>query len=141
MTTRIIFYSGSRDKLETACRLCAKAVQQNMGMLVYVPDALVRDELDKLLWTFSATSFVAHCDIRDADLIGMTPVVLTDRIVADAKFTVLLNLHQQCPPEYESFERLIEIAGEIDQDKQAARERYRIYKEAGHEIQHYNLTD
>lgn len=141
MTPRIIFYSGSRDKLLTACRLCAKAVRQNMGMLVYVPDARVHDELDKLLWTFSSTSFVAHCDIRDEDLVAMTPVVLTDKMVTDTKFTALLNLHQHCPPEYEGFERLIEIAGEVDQDKQAARERYRFYKEAGHEIQHYDLTD
>ena len=140
--TQIYFYSGSNDKLKTTCRLCAKAVQQGMKVMVYTPDAALIEQLDELLWTFSPTSFVPHCRIHDdAQLINVTPVILSDQIQPDDHFDVLLNLHHQHPPSFNQFKRLIEIAGVSHEDKLAARERYRFYKDAGYEIQHYNLDD
>ena len=140
--TQIYFYSGSNDKLKTACRLCAKAVQQNMTVMVYTPDETLIRRLDELLWTFSSTSFVPHCCIHDDEqLIAVTPVILSDQIQADDHFDVLLNLHHQHPPSFNQFKRIIEIAGVSDENKLAARERYRFYKDAGYEIQHFNLED
>lgn len=139
--TQIYFYSGSNDKLQTACRLCAKAVKQNMKVMVYTPDAAVLARFNELLWTFSPTSFIPHCTIRDdSRLIDVTPVILSDQIPLDRHYDVLLNLHQQ-PPAFDQFQRIIEIAGISHEDKQAARERYRFYKDAGYEIQHFNLDD
>nr|WP_297324457.1 DNA polymerase III subunit chi [Nitrosomonas sp.] len=140
--TQIFFYSGSDDKLKTACRLCAKAVQQKMSIMIYTPDTALIKQLDELLWTFSATSFIPHCAKQgDEQMIGMTPVILSDRIDPGEHFDVLLNLHYQLPPLFDQFDRLIEIAGVAHEDKLAARERYRFYKDAGYEIQHYNLDD
>ncbi|MBP6056927.1 MAG: DNA polymerase III subunit chi [Nitrosomonas sp.] len=140
--TQIYFYSGSNDKLRTACRLCAKAVQQTMRVMVYTPDVALIEQLDALLWTFSPTSFVPHCSIHaDEQLIQVTPVILSDRILPDDRFDVLLNLHDQHPPSFGQFKRLIEIAGVSHEDKLVARERYRFYKDAGYEIQHYHLDD
>ncbi len=140
--TQIYFYSGSNDKLKTACRLCAKAVQQEMRVMVYTPDVALIEQLDALLWTFSPTSFVPHCGIHDDEqLIHVTPVILSDRVQTDDHFDVLLNLHHQHPPSFDQFKRLIEIAGVSHEDKLVARERYRFYKDAGYEIQHYHLDD
>lgn len=142
LMTEIYFYSGSTDKLKTACRLCAKAVQQGMKVMIYTPDAALIEQLDELLWTFSSTSFVPHCHIQDEDwLINATPVILSGQIQSEAHFDVLLNLHYQCPPLSGQFTRLIEIAGVSHEDKLAARERYRFYKDAGYAIQHYDLND
>lgn len=140
--TQIYFYSGSNDKLKTACRLCAKVVQQNMTVMVYTPDETLIRRLDELLWTFSSTSFVPHCGIHDDEqLIAVTPVILSDQIKTDNHFDVLLNLHHQHPPSFNQFKRLIEIVGVSDENKLAARERYRFYKDAGYEIQHFNLDN
>lgn len=140
--TQIYFYSGSNDKLKTTCRLCAKAVQQGMRVMVYTPDAALIEQLDELLWTFSSTSFIPHCRNHDDDaLVNVTPVILSDQIQPDVHFDVLLNLHHQHPPLFNQFKRLIEIAGVSHEDKLAARERYRFYKNEGYEIQHYNLDD
>ncbi|PXW87248.1 DNA polymerase III chi subunit [Nitrosomonas sp. Nm84] len=140
--TQIFFYSGSNDKLKTACRLCAKAVQQKMSVIIYIPDTALIEQLDELLWTFSATSFIPHCVKQsDKQMTDMTPVILSDQIHPDDHFDVLLNLHHQPPPLRDQFDRLIEIAGVAHEDKLAARERYRFYKDAGYEIQHYNLDD
>ena len=140
--TQIYFYSGSNDKLQTACRLCAKAVQQNMTVLIYALDTTVLEQLDQLLWSFAPTSFIPHCDIRaDSELVSATPVILSNRIPPGRRFDVLLNLHQQQPPGFDQFSRLIEIADTSPEGKQAARARYRFYKDTNHPIQHFNLDD
>jgi len=140
--TQIYFYSGSSDKLKTACRLCAKAVQQNMSVMVYTPDMATIKQMDELLWTFSPTSFIPHCRLQEDDsLIKVTPVILSDVIPIDVQFDVLLNLHRQYPPEFDQYKRLIEIAGISQEDKLVARERYRFYKDKGYEIHHYTLDD
>ena len=110
--------------------------------MIYASDTALIEQLDELLWTFSSTSFVPHCRIHDdAQLINVTPVILSERIQSDDHFDVLLNLHHQHPPSFNQFKRLIEIAGVSHEDKLAARERYRYYKNAGYEIQHYDLDD
>lgn len=110
--------------------------------MVYTPDAALIEQLDELLWTFSSTSFIPHCRNHDDDaLVNVTPVILSDQIQPDVHFDVLLNLHHQHPPLFNQFKRLIEIAGVSHEDKLAARERYRFYKNEGYEIQHYNLDD
>ncbi|MDE2389563.1 MAG: DNA polymerase III subunit chi [Betaproteobacteria bacterium] len=140
--TQIYFYSGSNDKLQTACRLCAKAVQQNMTVLIYTSDETLLDQLDQLLWTFSPTSFIPHCDLReDNELVSATPVILGNRIPADRQFDVLLNLHLQQPPAFDQFNRLIEIADTSPEGKQAARGRYRFYKDGNYPVQHFNLDE
>lgn len=124
----------------TACRLCAKAVQQGLRVIVYAPDISLIEQFDQLLWTFSSTSFIPHCrNDDDASLVQQTPVILSDRIQSDTAFDVLLNLHHQLPPCFNGFKRIIEIAGATDEDKSAARERYRRYKNEGFNVQHYQL--
>ncbi len=113
-----------------------------MRVMIYTPDTALIGQLDQLLWTFSATSFIPHCAKQgDEQMVGMTPVILSDRIDPDDRFDVLLNLHHQLPPLRDQFDRLIEIAGVTHEDKLAARERYRFYKDAGYAIRHYNLDD
>ncbi|MBX3616031.1 MAG: DNA polymerase III subunit chi [Nitrosomonas sp.] len=139
---QIFFYSGAGDKLITACRLCAKAVQQQMKVLVYALDESLIKQFDELLWTFSSISFIPHCNLRDEpDLVNMTPVVLSNRIPNDEKFDVLLNLDRQYPPTVVQFKRVIEIADNSPTDKSEARIRYRCYKDAGYEIQHFQLNE
>lgn len=139
---QIFFYSGAGDKLITACRLCAKAVQQQMKVLVYALDESLIEQFDELLWTFSSISFIPHCNLRDKpDLVDVTPVILCNRIPTDAHFDVLLNLDRQHPPAIGEFKRIIEIADNAPEEKADARVRYRFYKEAGYEIQHFQLNE
>tara|TARA_R110002073_G_scaffold321961_2_gene498313 strand:+ start:34 stop:465 length:432 start_codon:yes stop_codon:yes gene_type:complete len=136
--TQIYFYSGATNKLETTCRLCAKAVQQGLKVMIYTLDVTVIEQLDRLLWTFSQTSFVPHCHINDK-LVRVTPVILSDKMEQVVCAEVLLNLHDACPPSFNQFQRLIEIAGSSHEDKLAARERYRLYQSEGYEVHHYKL--
>lgn len=138
--TEIYFYSGATDKLQVACRLCAKALSQGMRLMIYAPDTGLLERLDKLLWTFQPTSFLPHCFIDDGEkLVKSTPIILSDRVVQDG-YDMLINLHEQSPPALEQFKRVIEIASQSPEDKSSARRRYRFYQQAGYELHHHNLA-
>jgi DNA polymerase-3 subunit chi len=51
-----------------------------------------------------------------------------------------VNLHPESPPSFSRFERLIEIVGTDDDDRQQARGRFRFYRDRGYEIHHHDLA-
>ena len=137
--TLIDFYSGVDDKLHTACRLSAKAVQQGLKVMIYTPDAQVTEQLDQLLWTFSSTSFIPHCRANDM-LASKVPVVLSQQSEEFLHDDVLLNLNIDYPSFFSRFKRLIEIIGTTSEDIQASRKRYRFYQDRGYEIRIHKLN-
>ncbi len=137
---QVDFYTGATDKLLVACRLCEKATQQKLRTLIDVADATVANQLDKLLWTFSPTSFVPHCFAGDK-LAEVSPVVLCTESIPTATdhYDVLLNLGNETPLEAGFAKRIIEVVDGTDPDKQLARQRYRHYQAQGYEIRHHRL--
>src|SRR5688500_2835113 len=134
--TEIDFYSGG-DRLNTACRLVAKAVRKGLRVMVYTPDVSTVEEFDNLLWTFSSTDFVPHCRANDR-LSEVTPVILSHMETTELQHDeVLLNLDAGNPSFFSRFHRLIEIAGTTPEEMQAARIRYRFYQDRGYEIRHH----
>lgn len=140
MVTRVDFYTGAANKLLVACHLCEKATQQKLKTRVDVADTTIANQLDKLLWTFSPTSFVPHCLTSDK-LAEVTPVVLrTESAQTDViHYDVLLNLGTEVPPGVEIAKRVIEVVDKTDLDKQLARARYRYYQAQGYDIHHHRL--
>lgn len=141
--TSIDFYFNAADRLQVACRLAGKGLAQGKRMLIYAaePDTLAR--VDKLLWTWPAVSFVPHCMLDDP-LAPETPVLLAgdERIPQESRrpCDVLLNLSAECPPHFASFERLLELVGQDDAEKEAGRQRYRFYKQRGYPIASHDLA-
>ena len=122
--------------------MCAKALGQGARVVVYASDSDKLDKLDKLLWTFQSTSFLPHCYIDDDDkLVNTTPIILSNRVVWEQGSDMLINLHDQCPPGFDQFKRVIEIADQSRADKPLARERYRFYKQGGYALHHHNLAE
>ena len=136
--TLIDFYSGSNDKLHTACRLSVKIIQQNLKVVIYIPDIKIAAEIDKLLWTFSSTEFIPHCRVKDKFALE-TPVTISQSEEKLPHDNILINLHNQHPPFFSRFLRLIEISETTIEDTEAARIRYRFYKDRGYEIRHHKL--
>lgn len=137
--TRIDFYSNAEPKLQIACQLVAKAVRQQLRVVVYAPDQNAARAFDKLLWTYQAIGFVPHCLADDA-LSPETPVVVALDDSGMPHYQVLLNLHAESPPSFSRFDRLIELVGADDDDRQRARNRFRFYRDRGYEIHHHDLT-
>jgi len=136
--TRIDFYSNAEPKLQVACQLAEKAVQQSLRVLIVAPEETTLRAIDKLLWTFPATGFLPHCMVRDA-LAQETPVLLARGCDAVPHDQVLLNLGGESPAAFSRFQRLIELVADDDADKEAGRARFRFYRDRGYEIFHHDL--
>ena len=138
--TSIDFYFNAGDRLEVACRLAGKALQQKNRVLIYAPQAEVAQRIDRLLWTAQAVSFIPHCAARDA-LAAETPVLITtdDEPPAHA-CEVLLNLSAECPPFFERHERLLEVVSQDDAERLAGRARFKFYRDRGYQIRNHDLA-
>ena len=71
----------------------------------------------------------------DSPLAAETPVILARTGDELPHHDVLLNLGDEWPPFFASFERLLEIVAADEDDKVRARGRYAFYKKRGYDIQ------
>jgi DNA polymerase III subunit chi len=142
--TRIDFHSNVQQPLDYACRLIRKALAAQCRLVVYHQDEHQLAQLDRLLWTFSATDFLPHVVLKSADqaITERTPVWLTlapEEVAGVVQpNTILLNLSERVPANFTQFERLIEIVPQSTSATQAGRERYRFYQQQGYQLNHIN---
>jgi DNA polymerase-3 subunit chi len=138
--TSIDFYFNAGDRLDVACRLAGKALQQKKRVLIYAPGSELAVRIDRLLWTAQAVSFVPHCSAHDP-LAAETPVLITQDDAPPAHVCeVLLNLSDECPPFFERHERLLEIVPQEDGGRSAGRARFKFYRDRGYEIRNHDLA-
>jgi DNA polymerase-3 subunit chi len=137
--TQIDFYFNAEDRLQVACRLAAKAMADGKRMLVYAPDAELAARIDKLMWTWPATGFVPHCAAQDP-LAPQTRILISRGDEVPANCGLLVNLGADCPPHFASFERLFEIVGADEAEKESGRARYKLYRGRGYSIANHDLA-
>ena len=137
--TEIAFHFNAPDRLAYVCRLLRKAVAAEAQLVVVgPPDQL--DRLDSDLWTFSASDFVPHCRAQaEPEVLSASPVVLAADTDGLSYRQVLVNLGDDVPAGFERFERVIEVVGLNDSDRQLARNRWRHYADRGYAITRHDL--
>ncbi len=138
--TEVAFHFNAPDRMAYICRLLRKAVG-NGAKVVVNGDAKTLQQLDVALWTFSATDFVPHCQAdSDAGVVAASLVILSSTLKSVPHQQVLLNLGQTVPEGFERFERVIEVVGMDDKERQLARGRWKQYTDRGHAITPHDLT-
>lgn len=138
--TQVFFYHGASDRLAAACALIGGAWAKRKPLLVYAPDAPVADGLDRLLWIQAQLSFIPHCQ-ANSPLAAETPILIADRLDDVPQQERLMNLSRIMPPGYARFQSLIEVVGRDEDDRLAARERVRQYREQGCDVQYFDLSN
>ena len=152
--TKVDFYTGSTDKLRTACQLSHKAMQNGLRVLLHTPYEATTNALYKLLWHYPAIAFIPHCRSHEITANEMPvlspstelrtglskwPVVVGHQSETFPHNEVLISLHTTCLPFFSRFERVIEIVGENTEDARLGRERYGFYRDRGYEMRHFDL--
>ena len=138
--TQVFFYHGAADRIAAACALLGGAFAKKKAMLVFAPDKAVAENVDRMLWTHPALSFVPHCR-SNSPLAPETPILITDTLDTLPQDERLMNLSREIPPGFSRFQSLIEVVGQDEEDRQAARERVAFYKERGYEVRYFDLSD
>ena len=136
--TRIDFYTHVEDKLKTACTLAGKAQGLGLKVTVFCPDPETAQRFDRMLWMTPSISFVPHCAPHDP-LAAETPVIVDHQGENLLHDQVLINLRPEWPPFFSRFQRLVEIVSREDDDRAAARDRFRFYRDRGYEISTHDL--
>jgi DNA polymerase-3 subunit chi len=138
--TEIAFHFNAPDQVAYVCRLLRKAVASGAKVVVTgFPETL--QQLDAALWTFSATDFVPHCHLGCETLVlAATPVILAASISDVPHQEVLVNLGHFVPVDFERFERVIEVVGLDDDDRQRARSRWKHYTDRHYVIKRHDLS-
>ena len=150
---RIDFHSNVSDKLEYACRLTRKIWSatpegQPVRNIVMVGEKADLKKLDELLWTFSSTDFLPHCFIDDEVAVD-TPILLTDDFSspaldqvphADVMIHLGMRMPQDVPGLVARFPRIVEVVTVNEVERLAGRERYKAYRELGHELHNFEQS-
>ena len=148
---RIDFHSNVSDKLEYACRLTRKIWSatvegEPVRNIVMVAEKADLKRLDELLWTFSKTDFLPHC-YGDHETAFETPIVLVDDTASLALANlphadVLIHMGMRMPSDVTAlvnrFPRIVEVVTVNEAERLAGRERYKAYRELGHELHNFD---
>jgi len=141
--TEVSFHTGVADPFGYACRLVRKAVRKGAVVVVSAPMETLR-RFDQALWAFEPLEFIAHAMVREGQPIeprlARTPVWLVPPQATPPSTDVLVNLGSEWVPRFEDYQRVIEVVGVDPTQAQAARQRWRRYKELGHAITHHEAA-
>ena len=138
--TEVAFHFNAPDRVAYACRLLRKAVSSGAKLVVTGPPDTLQ-QLDGALWTFSPIDFVPHCFLESPSyVVAASPVILAVSTRSAPHQQVLLNLGPQVAGGFERFERVIELVGLDDEDRQLARNRWKHYADCGYAITRHDLA-
>ncbi|HPT49198.1 MAG TPA: DNA polymerase III subunit chi [Accumulibacter sp.] len=137
--TQIFFYHNASDRLAATAALIGKAAARRKALLVYAPDAEIAAALDRHLWMHPPTGFVPHVR-ADSPLAGETLVLITGSLDSLPQDERLFNLSNDIPPGFSRFTSLIEVVGRQAEERRAARERVKFYKDRGYVVQFVDLS-
>ena len=150
---RIDFHSNVAEKLEYACRLTRKIWSttpegQPVRNIVIVGEKADLKKLDELLWSFSNVDFLPHCFIDD-EAAAETPIVLSDSFASPSLSSiphadVMIHLGMRMPADVSAlvarFPRIVEVVTVNEAERLAGRERYKAYRELGHELHNFDQS-
>jgi DNA polymerase III subunit chi len=141
--TRVDFYlidhatDGSLDA--AVCKLVHKAFRLGHRIYIFTPDVAHAQRLDRLLWIFSAGSFIPHglsAETADADM----PVLIGYDEPSAVYEDVLIQLAPQVPECFSRFQRVAEVVSGADEHRRLARERFRFYRDRGYALQTHHIS-
>jgi DNA polymerase-3 subunit chi len=131
--------SDPRERLRFACRVIGKAFDAELRVLVWCADAAELKACDDLLWSFAQDAFIPHEPAGPASSWEETPVLLACAQPAPAGAEVLVNLAGGPPPDVAGVARIVEVIDADPARRQAGRERFKQYREAGLDPQTHQI--
>lgn len=139
---KIDFYilpdSNANSRLLFACRLIEKAYKQRHRIYVHTEDEKEAHALDEMLWTYRDDSFLPH-NLYGEGPEPAPPIQIGIHATPEKHRDILINLGQKVPEFYSQFMRVLELIVNDNAAQEAGRERYRIYRASGFEINTHKL--
>jgi DNA polymerase-3 subunit chi len=142
--TEVSFHFNVADRTDYTCRLVRKASRLGAGVVLVGPAAALA-HFDRALWTFDELDFLPHVMLRPGQQIAPrlqpTKVWLAQQAGQPGHHEVLVNLGEQVPEGFESFDKVVEIVSVDAADRAAARLRWKHYAARGYEIRQHGASE
>lgn len=138
----ISFYHLTAQSLNIALpKLLSKVRTANMKVVVKVRNLEDMNDIDQVLWTYEAESFLAH-DTLKSKYQKDQPIYITTDEENPAIADVLVLTDGSTSEDMESYKRVLEIFdGNNSSALDAARERWSKYKNDGYVISYFQQTE
>ena len=140
--TRVDFYILQHDRAgageQLTCKLTEKAYKQGHQVYINVASDQQLKKLDDLLWTYRDGSFLPH-ERYSAEDPAEQPILLGHDVEPDGPNDVLVNLANDIPAFFSRFNRVVELVCGNESQREAARTRYRFYKDRGYTLNTHKL--
>lgn len=141
--TEVSFHFNVPDRTDYTCRLVRKAARSGATVVLTGP-APALAHFDRALWTFDDLEFLPHLMPRAGQPVTerlrvATKVWLVQDASQAAQHDVLVNLGRDAPAGFESFEKVIEIVSADEDDRAAARARWKHYAARGYAISKHEV--
>ena len=131
--TRVEFYFNVADKLGKVAQLCERAVAKGRRLTVFTQDDAMSHVMQEKLWQHAPASFLPSAGPQD-DASSYSPIILDAEGRHLIQDDILINLKAEPPPFFSRFRYLVEIVGDEEADKAAARLRYKFYRDRGYQV-------
>ena len=135
--TEVSFHFNVADRTAYTCGLVRDLSRRGAAVVLTGPaPALAR--LDRALWAFDPIGFVPHVLLRPgqqpAERLRRTRVWLAADPSQPGPHECLVNIGDDAPPGFESFDSLVEVVSLDDADRAQARLRWKHYAARGYAI-------
>ena len=120
-----LFEQSNERQVESTCRLCRKILKQSNKIWLYCLDLALQQQLDAALWSFDATSFIAH-GIDDV----YAPVCISGQLPQSSDW-IVFNFNTQALEQCHDFRHIIEIIENNETAKMIGREKFKHYRRLG----------
>jgi len=134
----VVFYvlasSSQAERQDFACKLIEKIYRGGQYCYVLADNVQQAADIDKLLWTFRAGSFVPHQVYQGSLPAYANTILIGGNDIPEPWRKVIINLSTHFPPAETPTERIVEILDNSEDSKRAGRQRYRHYLDKGLEI-------
>ena len=141
--TEIAFHFNVADRNDYTCRLVRKVARSGASVVLAGP-APTLAHFDRALWTFDELEFLPHVLLQPGQPMAHRLPVVNVWLVQDASESshheVLVNLGAEAPAGFESFAKLIEVVTPDEDDRAAARLRWKHYASRGYAITRHEVA-
>ena len=134
-----LFEKSPERQVESACRLCRKILRNAAKIWLHCPDPELQQQLDERLWSFDATSFLAHgIDQTHAPICISAQLPIAQAGSSTVEW-IVFNFNNHPLEQVTQFGHIIEIVENDESAKQIGREKYKAYRRMGITPQTFKL--
>jgi DNA polymerase III subunit chi len=131
--TRIDFYFNVSDKQKLLAGLVEAAMIKHRQVAILAEDEAMATRISDYLWQENPTSFLPNAQVNHLHA-ARTPVLIGLQADGFMHDDMLISLASNEPNIFSRFTQLVELVGADEQDKVAARARFKFYRDRGYEI-------